>query len=172
MQTRKEISLLDNKLQEILRSIKKECLSMATIPYNGVVNRIDTKDATIIIHSLIPSLEPYHLIRIIKDKVECFLVKKDISVSIEEGSILKLIRNIFLESKEELSKEKNVLIDLDIPEEIIKNTAYLESSSNDELNNLYEIFAIKVAELRKAKKEYALYEMKTSNVTLKRKKTI
>ena len=66
MQTRKEISLLDNKLQEILRSIKKECLSMATIPYNGVVNRIDTKDATIIIHSLIPTLEPYHLIRIIK----------------------------------------------------------------------------------------------------------
>ena len=42
----------------------------------------------------------------------------------------------------------------------------------DELNNLYEIFAIKVAELRKAKKEYALYEMKTSNVTLERKKTI
>ena len=114
MQTRKEISLLDNKLQEILRSIKKECLSMATIPYNGVVNRIDTKDATIIIHSLIPI----------------------------------------------------------IPEEIIKSTAYLEGSSSNELNNLYEIFAIKVAELRKAKKEYALYEMKTSNVTLERKKTI
>lgn len=172
MQTRKDISLLDNDLQEILSSIKQECLSMATIPYNGTVSRLDTKGTTIIVHSLIPGLEPYQLIRIIRDKVECFLAKGDVSVPISEESILKLMRNVFLKSRDELQKEKNVLIDLDIPEEIIKSTAYLDDSPNSELNNLYEIFATNVAELRQVKKEYVLYEMNTSNVTLHKKQKL
>lgn len=169
MQTKKEISLLDDNLQEILNNIKKECLSMATIPYNGTVSRLDTKGTTIIVHSLIPGLEPYQLIRIIRNKVEAFLVKGDISVSISEESILILIKNIYIKSKDKFQKEKNVIVDLDIPEEIIKSTAYLEDSPNNELNSLYEEFATNVAELRKVKKEYALYEMNASNVTLQRK---
>lgn len=170
MQKRKEIYLLDSDLQEILDNIKKECLSMATIPYNGIVDRIDTTESTTIIHSLIPGLEPYHLIRIIKDKVESFLVKGNIAIPLLEESILILIKNIYIKSKDKFQKEKNILIDLDIPKEIIESMAYLEESSNNELNNLYEMFAQNVAGLREVKKEYVLYEINTSDITLQKSK--
>ena len=69
MQKRIEIQTLNENLQEILNNIKQGSLSMGAIPYNGIVDRLDTKESTIIVHSLIPGLEPYHIIRIIKDEV-------------------------------------------------------------------------------------------------------
>lgn len=169
MQKRIEIQTLNENLQEILNNIKQGSLSMGAIPYNGIVDRLDTKESTIIVHSLIPSLEPYHIIRIIKDEVECFIVKDNLVVPISEKSILTLMRNIYIKSKDEFQKERNVLIDLDIPEEIKESTKYLDTTSSNELDSIYNNFAQSVSHLREAKKEYIMYEANYDKITLQRK---
>lgn len=89
------LNVLDGNLKEKLVTVKKNILTMANIPYEGIQSTFATDEESITIYNLLPELEEAEIVeKRSKDKCSTYIIKGGLVASISEDSLNELLSNI------------------------------------------------------------------------------
>ncbi len=152
------ISSVDINIRKTMLLEMQKCLKMKNLPFVGVKDVIE-EDETIIVYSLLPTLESFQVIKKInKDgTTQVYMTKNSWVAEIKEESLNEFLTSI--SAINDLANDNTTLENMvHIPLEIKYNQSLINKISfHDQLNKveeLYQKFAMTISQMRKIQFEY------------------